>query len=181
VKTLASYVVVYVAVILTCSCIAVAEDDQHVKNAEAKQYIKSGNFAQCYFASIKVNEANLHNGPGKQYKIRCKYIKKGLPLLVTAQYEHWRKVKDSEGTEGWMHKNLLSNIRHVIVTSNTTGFTESPGDNAKSLAILKKNIVAKLLSVNKNWCNISLKYNKRTYVGWVKKEDVFGVGKNESW
>ncbi|MDR0553022.1 MAG: hypothetical protein LBG13_02930 [Holosporales bacterium] len=163
------------------SLLATALAFSSVTAVAAKQHIKSNSLAQCYFASVKVNEANLHNGPGKQYKIRCKYIKKGVPLLVTAQYEHWRKVKDADGTEGWIHKNLLSNIRYIVVSSEVAGFYESPDTAARRIAVIKQNVVARLLSVNKDWCSINLKHNGRTYTGWIEKKKIFGVGKNESW
>ena len=39
----------------------------------------------------------------------------GLPVEIIAEYETWRRIRDSEGTEGWVLHSLLSGRRTALV------------------------------------------------------------------
>lgn len=141
-------------------------------------YIKSG-ACEPYYASIKSNEANSHRGPGKEYKISYKYIQKGTPVMIIAKYDHWRKIKDSDGDESWIHKNMLSSKRFVIVTNSTARLMDQTNNASKITAYIKKNVILELIAVRGKWCNVSFRGNIGKFSGWIKKSDVFGVFENE--
>ena len=141
--------------------------------------IKSG-ICKPYFVSIKVSEVNLHVGPGKNYKVLCKYISKFLPVLITAKYDHWRRIQDPEGTVGWLHKSQLSTRRYVLAMKSCY-LRENSNETSKVLATIKKNVVMRLQEVRGNWCKISIKYKHKTFKGWIYKSNVFGVLTNETW
>ena len=44
------------------------------------------------------------------------YTRSGLPVEITAEFENWRRVRDSEGAEGWVYHSLLSGRRTAVVT-----------------------------------------------------------------
>lgn len=140
--------------------------------------IQSGT-CKPYFASIKVSELNLHVGPGKHYKIICKYVTKCLPVLVTAKYDHWRRIKDPEGTVGWVHKSQLSNKRYVIVLKQCN-LVEDSNESAKLVAKIKKNVIMQLHGNRGNWCKVSVKFKKHNLKGWVSKSSIFGVFTDEN-
>ena len=60
------------------------------------------------FISISADRANMRAGPGEQYPIMWVYEKKLYPMEIVEEYEQWRKVRDNEGSEGWIHVVLLS-------------------------------------------------------------------------
>ena len=143
--------------------------------------IKSG-LCSPYFASIKSNRVNAHVGPGKNYKVTCEYVAPGVPVIITAKYDHWRRVKDPDGVECWIHKSMLSPKRFVISISQTPiPLMKKTNDNSKIIAQIKKNVIMKLLSVRGNWCEVETIYKERKYKGWIKKNSVFGVSNNEIW
>ena len=37
---------------------------------------------------------------------------------IVAEFETWQKIRDWEGTEGWVHQSMLSARRHVLVTGD---------------------------------------------------------------
>jgi SH3-like domain-containing protein len=39
-----------------------------------------------------------------------------LPVEITAEFENWRRVRDSEGAEGWVYHSLLSGRRTAVIT-----------------------------------------------------------------
>ena len=53
------------------------------------------------FASLKSDRINLREGPSKDHKTIWIYQRSGLPIEITAEFETWRRIRDSEGTEGW--------------------------------------------------------------------------------
>lgn len=70
------------------------------------------------FVSLESGEVNLRTGPGFQYPVEWVYRRKALPVEIVAEYRNWRKIRDWQGDEGWMHKNMLSGRRSVIVTGD---------------------------------------------------------------
>jgi len=39
------------------------------------------------------------------------YLKQGLPVEIIQEYDNWRRVRDADGTEGWVNQSLLSGQR----------------------------------------------------------------------
>jgi SH3-like domain-containing protein len=136
-----------------------------------------------YYASIKYSKANSHKGPGTQYKVACAYVYPGIPVVITAKYDNWRRIKDPDGDESWIHKSKLSSKRSVIVIcENGVALMDGRGERASIIAHVKKNVVMSLLSVRGNWCKVEVQNgdNGKRYIGWVENGKVFGVYDNES-
>ncbi len=143
-------------------------------------FIKSG-VCDPYYASLKSDKVNSHKGPGKEYKICFEYIKKGIPVMIIAKYDHWRKIKDPSGDESWIHKSLLSPKRFVItISENPAKLISESNDSGNLIAFVKKNVVMELMSIRGNWCRIELYSKDKKYMGWMKKENIFGVFENET-
>ena len=138
-------------------------------NSIAKDVVKKEN----YFASIKVNEANVRTGPSIKYPIRWQYIKENWPLKVTDEFANWRKFKDIDGQAGWIHVSLISKKRFVIFDQeNTNLIFKKPSSEAKVVLKAQKNVSARLIECNENkWCLIKLNKIK----GWVKSSSLWGV------
>ena len=73
------------------------------------------------FASLKTDRVNLREGPSKDHATKWVYERAGLPVEITAEFEIWRKVRDSEGVEGWVLHSLLSGRRTALVTPTKKG------------------------------------------------------------
>lgn len=123
-----------------------------------------------YFASIKVSKTNLRVGPGKDYKILYKYTKKNLPVLITAKYDNWRRIKDWDGDEGWIHKSQLSTIRYVL-TKNNCEIYKTKDNQSTVQAKLKKNVLLKLNKIEDKYCYVE----KKKIKGFVLKQYLYGV------
>ena len=134
-----------------------------------------------YFVCIKAKEANLHVGPGNEYKVILKFNVRFIPVVVTAKYDHWRRIKDPDGIEGWLHKNLLSTKRFVISRDEISKIYKKSNSESEILVEVKKNVIMKLNAVRGDWCSIEFENRGNKYKGWIKKDSVFGVGKNENW
>ncbi len=123
------------------------------------------------FVSLKGNKVNLRRGPSLNYKIDWVYKRKHLPLLIVSEFGHWRKVTDFEDYSGWVYKDLLSGSRYIIVNRNETLLRNKASFNSLGKAILKREVIGKLIDCEGLWCFIRVK-NLR---GYVFAEHIWGV------
>ena len=128
------------------------------------------------YVSLKSNDANIRVGPGKNYPIEIKYIKKNYPLKVIDEYAEWRKVEDFRKNIGWIHKSLISGMRTGIVLSK---------DNKKIelFNTFEGNIVGEIGQgniINLEKCKIdSCLISKGNFRGWIDKKYIWGVEEEE--
>ena len=52
------------------------------------------------FVSLKSGRVNSRIGPGVNYPVDWLYLKPGLPMEIIQEYDNWRRVRDSDGSEG---------------------------------------------------------------------------------
>ena len=65
------------------------------------------------FASLRAKEVNVRAGPGVRYPVDWVYKRKNMPVEVIAQFGTWRKIRDVQGAQGWIHQSMLSGARFV--------------------------------------------------------------------
>jgi SH3-like domain-containing protein len=63
------------------------------------------------FATTRSEPINVRVGPGQKYDIAWTYLKAGVPVEIIQEFDTWRKIRDVDGTEGWIHQNLLTGTR----------------------------------------------------------------------
>src|SRR5687768_4394476 len=71
------------------------------------------------YVSLKADKVNMHIGPAKHYETKWVYQRAGLPVEITAEFENWRRIRDSDGTEGWVYHSLLSGRRTGVVIAKS--------------------------------------------------------------
>ena len=128
------------------------------------------------FVSLKSNDVNLRIGSSTNYPIILKYTIKALPVEVIDEYQVWRKINDIEGNQGWIHKTLIQGDRYAIINQeyNSSVQIYSKPKGNKIGKIGKFNIV-KINTCLLKWCQI----NYKQFKGWVNKENLWGVYKDE--
>ena len=67
------------------------------------------------YVSLKTDRVNLREGPSKDHRTAWVFQRAGLPVEIVAEYETWRRIRDAEGTEGWVLHSLLSGRRTALV------------------------------------------------------------------
>lgn len=127
------------------------------------------------FVSLKGNEGNARRGPGRTHRIDWVFTRSGMPLKITAEYEHWRRVEDAEGVGGWVHYSLLSGVRSVLVTAEMAEFHSRPDDTSEVILEAERNVVGWIKECEPDWCRISVDGEE----GWVAKTDLWGVTPGE--
>lgn len=128
------------------------------------------------FVALKSEETNVRTGPGTRYPIQWIYRRLHMPVEVIEEFDLWRKVRDADGTSGWVHKTMVVGGRYAMITGKDTRVVRIDAD-ARSKAILKTepSVIADVLECAKDWCRIQLSGRK----GWIEKQYLWGVYKDE--
>ncbi len=127
------------------------------------------------YVSLKTNEGNARRGPGLTHRIDWVFTRAGMPLKVTAEFEHWRRVEDQDGAGGWVHYSLLSGVRTVLVLKDIAEFRDDPSPDGNVVYQAERNVIGKLLAATEGWARVSVEGEK----GWVRKADLWGVDPGE--
>ena len=131
-----------------------------------------------YFSSLKAAEINLRTGPGERFPIQWVYTQRGLPVEVIDEFDVWLKIKEQDGTQGWVHKNMLSSRRTALTPPDqTTSVYKKKSLASPVIAVLKGEFIVNLLSCPKTetFCLIQVQDVK----GWVQRKSLWGVYPNE--
>jgi SH3-like domain-containing protein len=129
------------------------------------------------YASLTRDKVYLREGPSYQNRVLWIYRRKGLPMRVLHKYDIWYRVKDSDGTVGWISNVMISTSRRtVVVTSkHAAPIRDGAGVNAKAIAYAQHGVVAKLEACKADACKVSVDGTE----GWIRKQDIWGVGVGE--
>ena len=123
------------------------------------------------FVSIDADEVNVRAGPGKRYPVRWKFVREGVPVMVVEEFKDWRRIRDSEGAEGWVHKILLSRRRMAVVRGDTRPLRRAPNPAAPILLLAEAGVQGRLLGCRPVWCEIEIAGR----IGWMERLHFFGV------
>lgn len=124
------------------------------------------------FATLKASAVNLRVGPGRQYPVEWIYHRKGWPVEIIAVYGNWRRVEDVDGTQGWVHRALLSPNRAAVVRGGVQRLREQPSDAAAVVARVEPRVVVRLEECRAGWCRIEA----AAHEGWVRSGALWGAG-----
>ncbi|WP_068115402.1 SH3 domain-containing protein [Tropicimonas marinistellae] len=127
------------------------------------------------YVSLKAAEGNARRGPSLSHRIDWVYKRRALPLQVTAEFGHWRRVRDRDGAGGWMHYSLLSGARTVLVEQDMVALRARPANDSMEVAKVQSGVVARLGECTPGWCRITAGGER----GWVRKTALWGVGADE--
>ncbi len=145
---------------------------------DAKSVFSATGFPIPRFVSLSSDKVYMRSGPGTKYPVLWEYKKKGLPVEVIMEFDIWRKIRDVDGTEGWVHKSLLSGRRYVIVNADDlVSLKRKPQDDARLMAYLEPGAIATVDECAGAWCKVSAE----GYVGWSERKNFWGVYPNEEF
>jgi SH3-like domain-containing protein len=127
------------------------------------------------YVSMKANEGNVRRGPSLTHRIDWVFKRRDMPLEITAEHGHWRRVQDQDGAGGWVHYALLSGVRTVIVDHDMLPIHARPDLTTPIVAAFELGVIARLGDCSADWCRISA----GGYRGWVPKDALWGVRPDE--
>jgi SH3-like domain-containing protein len=129
------------------------------------------------FVSLKSGRVNSRVGPGVNYSVEWMYTKSGLPMEIVQEYDTWRRVRDAEGSEGWINQSLLSGRRTAIVTPWQRGkearinLLSEPDEKASVVAIIEPGVIGSIKACNGQWCEMTFD----GHTGWLSQSSLWGA------
>lgn len=142
------------------------------------------------YVSLNAPEINVRRGPGTEYRIDWVYRRSGLPVRIVDEFEHWRRIVDSEEADGWVYHALVSGRRTALVTATGVLLRKRPAGldaavDCAALAALPEGVVAcaeqgaiaALRACERFWCRIEAGGRE----GWVPKAAIWGAGPEEEF
>jgi SH3-like domain-containing protein len=131
------------------------------------------------YVSLKADKVNVRGGPSRDHEVAWVFTRAGIPVEITAESENWRRIRDSEGAEGWVFHSLLSGRRTVLVapTAKTETFPlyADASTSARVVAALEPRVLATVRTCNKKWCRIF----GAGFDGYMQQHLLWGVYPNE--
>lgn len=141
------------------------------------------------FVSLKSDKVNLRVGPGRKFPISWRYKRAGLPVEIIQEFSLWRRIRDSDGTTGWVLHTLLSGQRTAIVApwdrkvepngvvraSMLLGHRSASSDSSTA-ARLEAGLQASVNRCTGAWCELAAQGTRF----WVKQNKLWGVYPGEN-
>ena len=132
------------------------------------------------FVSLKSDHVNVRGGPTKDHQVAWIFTRPGLPVEITAEFENWRRIRDRDGTEGWVYHSLLSGKRTAFVAKSKTQsdlvpLYESADPSSPLRATLESGVLGAVKRCNGRWC----RFIGDGFDGWIEQERLWGVYPNE--
>jgi SH3-like domain-containing protein len=131
------------------------------------------------YVSLKSDRVNLREGPSKDHRTAWIFQRAGLPVEITAEFDVWRRVRDSEGAEGWVLQSLLSGRRTALVAPWKKGevfaVRAKPDERADLVAKVQSGVLGNVRSCDGSWCRIF----GQGFDGYIQQSNLWGVYPDE--
>jgi SH3-like domain-containing protein len=131
------------------------------------------------FVSLKASRINVRVGPGENYNVSWVFTRPELPVEVIQEFDNWRRIRDSDGSVGWVFHSLLSGKRTAVVTPWTNGdprpIRATASADAAVTAYLQPGVMASIERCRDGWCRVS----GGRFTGWIEQVQLWGVYPDE--
>jgi len=133
------------------------------------------------FVSLKADRVTVRGGPDKDHDVSWIYTRVGWPVEITAEFENWRRIRDADGSEGWVYHSLLSGKRTGAVQMKSKAdlapLHANPDDQSPVTAQLQVGVLGTVKRCTGAWCEIS----GQGFDGWIAQNELWGVYPNEKF
>ena len=131
------------------------------------------------FVSLKTDRVNVRGGPDKDHDVAWIYTRVGWPVEITAEFENWRRIRDSDGTEGWVYHSLLSGKRTAAVQMKSktelAALRAKPDAQSPVTAQLQSGVLGSIKQCTGSWCRLI----GDGFDGWIEQNCLWGVYPDE--
>jgi SH3-like domain-containing protein len=131
------------------------------------------------FVSLKVDRVTVRGGPDKDHDVAWIYTRIGWPVEITAEFENWRRIRDADGSEGWVYHSLLSGKRMAVVQSKSKTdlgpLYAKPDVHSGMMAQLQSGVLGSIKLCTGTWC----RFVGEGFDGWIEQDRLWGVYPDE--
>ncbi len=133
------------------------------------------------FASLRSDTVNMRVGPDTRFPIEWTFQRRDLPVQIIGEFQVWRRIRDVDGAEGWVHQSTLAGRRTVLVRTppNAPEITlrRRAEDGAVAVAQLRTGVIARIreCEASSAWCEVQVAGHR----GYLKRAELWGVAPDE--
>ncbi len=132
------------------------------------------------FVSLKTDRVNVRRGPSNEHNVSWVFTRKDLPVEIIAEFDHWRRVRDSDGEEGWIYQSLLTGRRTAMVApwrrNNNVPLHAQASSSSAKIALVSGGVVGRVRFCDGSWCRITVS----EYDGYMEQAMLWGVYPGEA-
>lgn len=130
------------------------------------------------FVSLASGKVFVRTGPALRYPIKWVYQREHMPVEIIQEFDTWRKIRDMDGDDGWIHQSLLSGDRYAIVKGEVNvALQRAPAKEARPLAQLEPDVIARINECKWAWCQLT----SEGYTGWAERKFLWGIYDSEDF
>jgi SH3-like domain-containing protein len=133
------------------------------------------------FAALRSDEVNMRVGPSTSYPIEWTFQRRDLPVQIVGEFQLWRRIRDADGAEGWVHSSTLAGRRTVLVrpadaTPEAT-LRRRAEEGAAAVARIRPGVIARIRECEADaaWCEVQVSGHR----GYLRRAEIWGVGATE--
>lgn len=117
------------------------------------------------FVSVKNRVVNIRSQPNTRSEIRWE-LAQGYPMQVTGRNGQWLRVKDYEGTLGWVHRPLTAKAPHYVAKGRTN-LRSGPGTQFRQVGQLDAAEIVQTLEKKSGWAKVRRANGQQ---GWMSQK-----------
>lgn len=127
------------------------------------------------FVSLSSSQVNVRMGPSFEHRVKWTFTKAGLPVEIVREFGNWRRVRDADGEEGWVHHSLLSGRRTALITpwgaDGPIPLRARASETSRTTALLEPLVLTRVEECDGDWCTVS----GAGWRGYVPQTSLWGV------
>ncbi len=128
------------------------------------------------FVSWRTDPLNMRAGPGRRYPVDWVYRRRHWPVGVVEEFETWRKIRDPDGAEGWVHQSMLTGRRTGVVKGEVRRLRQTNAEDVEQVATVEPGVVVSLQRCPTGpYCRVEV----NGLQGWLKRDEIWGVYPDE--
>lgn len=133
------------------------------------------------FVSLKTDRVNVRGGPSRDHEVSWVFTRSSLPVEIVAEFDTWRRIRDVDGSEGWVYHSMLSGRRTALVTPWSRDQQPLPlrvraERDAPEIARLQPGVLGVVKVCARNWC----RFTGEGFDGYIEQDRLWGVYPNEA-
>jgi SH3-like domain-containing protein len=123
------------------------------------------------FVSMRAEKANVRRGPTLEHRVDWIFERSGLPVIVRAEFGHWRLIEDADGDGGWVHRALIAGKQTGLIRLKEAPVFSAPIETAGRIGRATEGVIVNVEECQPEWCRIEW----RGIEGWMRKSELWGV------
>lgn len=134
------------------------------------------------FAATRSEEVNIRTGPGSRYPVEWVLKRRDMPVEIIREHDVWRRVRDWQGTEGWVQTNLLTGRRNFVVVGQEAVLHRRADSASDALARLGIGVIGRIRSCEGGspWCQVQVATPSGSLRGWLPRSAFWGSYRGEA-